>query len=180
MFAKEEYLVYFCYGSLNIHEKTVSMYLLGYDIGSSSVKAALVDSATGQCVAMDFYPKSEAPIKAVRPGWAEQRPDDWWEYLKCVTHSVLASGRISPGDIGAIGISYQMHGLVAVDSRCEVIRDAIIWCDSRGVPTGKGLLPKWERRNVYSAFSTHRAISRHPSSNGLRKTSLRPMRGFTR
>lgn len=113
------------------------MYLLGYDIGSSSVKAALVDSATGQCVAMDFYPKSEAPIKAVRPGWAEQRPDDWWEYLKCVTHSVLASGRISPGDIGAIGISYQMHGLVAVDSRCEVIRDAIIWCDSRGVPYGE-------------------------------------------
>ena len=58
------------------------MYLLGYDIGSSSVKAALVDAATGKCVASDFFPKSEAPIKALRHGWAEQDPENWWKYLK--------------------------------------------------------------------------------------------------
>lgn len=113
------------------------MYLLGYDIGSSSVKAALVDALTGDCVASDFYPKSEAPIKALKPGWAEQNPEQWWEYLRHATHSVLAASKVSPTDIAAIGISYQMHGLVAIDSERRVIRDAIIWCDSRGVPFGE-------------------------------------------
>lgn len=113
------------------------MYLLGYDIGSSSVKAALVDSATGQCVASDFYPKSEAPIKALRPGWAEQDPANWWKYIKEATASILSTSNIDPHDIAAIGISYQMHGLVAIDRHGDVIRDAIIWCDSRGVPFGE-------------------------------------------
>lgn len=113
------------------------MYLLGFDIGSSSVKAALVDAATGRCVASDFFPKSEAPIKALRPGWAEQDPESWWAYLKEATASVLATSRVNSADIKAIGISYQMHGLVAVDRDHRVIRDAIIWCDSRGVPYGE-------------------------------------------
>ena len=112
------------------------MYLLGFDIGSSSVKAAIVDASTGECVASDFYPKSEAPIKALRPGWAEQRPDSWWEFLKEATSSVLDASGVAPADIKAIGISYQMHGLVAVDRDGNVLRDAIIWCDSRGVPYG--------------------------------------------
>ena len=83
----------------------LTMYLLGYDIGSSSVKAAIVEAATGRCVATDFFPKSEAPIKALRPGWAEQRPTDWWSYLKDATASVLSKSGINPGDIKAIGIS---------------------------------------------------------------------------
>lgn len=112
------------------------MYLLGYDIGSSSVKAALVDASTGACVASDFYPKSEAPIKALQPGWAEQNPESWWKYLSEATASVLATSDIAPTDIKAIGISYQMHGLVLVDKDRKVLRDAIIWCDSRGVPYG--------------------------------------------
>ena len=113
------------------------MYLLGYDIGSSSVKAALVDAMTGNCIASDFFPKSEAPIKALKPGWAEQNPESWWLYLKDATASVLASSGIAPDEIAAIGISYQMHGLVAVDKSCRVIRDSIIWCDSRGVSYGE-------------------------------------------
>lgn len=113
------------------------MYLLGYDIGSSSVKAALVDADSGVCVASDFYPKTEAPIKAVCQGWAEQNPADWWEYLKDATASVLAKSNVDPVEIKAIGISYQMHGLVAVDKDRNVLRDAIIWCDSRGVPYGE-------------------------------------------
>lgn len=112
------------------------MYLLGYDIGSSSVKAALVDASTGACVASDFYPKSEAPIKALQPGWAEQNPESWWKYLSEATASVLATSGVAPTDIKAIGISYQMHGLVLVDKDRKVLRDAIIWCDSRGVPYG--------------------------------------------
>lgn len=113
------------------------MYLLGYDIGSSSVKACLVDAETGKCVASTFYPKSEAPITAHKKGWAEQDPDSWWNYLKLATADIMASTRIDAADVKAIGISYQMHGLVCVDSRQRPVRDSIIWCDSRAVPYGE-------------------------------------------
>ena len=113
------------------------MYLLGYDIGSSSVKASLVDAQSGACVASAFYPKSEAPIKAVHAGWAEQAPDAWWQYLKDATADVLAQSKADKQDIKAIGISYQMHGLVCVDKDLKPLRDAIIWCDSRAVPYGQ-------------------------------------------
>lgn len=113
------------------------MYLLGYDIGSSSVKASLVDAQTGKCVGSAFYPKSEAAIIAVKPGWAEQEPSSWWENLKLATSAVLAGSRVAPEDIKAIGISYQMHGLVCVDKDMNVLRPSIIWCDSRAVPYGQ-------------------------------------------
>ena len=113
------------------------MYLLGYDIGSSSVKACIVEAETGKCVASTFFPKSEAPIISKQSGWAEQNPEDWWQYLKSATAEVLATSRIDSADIRAIGISYQMHGLVCVDSDQQVVRPAIIWCDSRAVPYGE-------------------------------------------
>ncbi len=113
------------------------MYLLGYDIGSSSVKASLVDAESGRTIASDFYPKTEAEIIAVKPGWAEQRPQQWWDCLKHVTESILSSSRIDSADIKAIGISYQMHGLVMIDKNRVPLRPAIIWCDSRGVPYGE-------------------------------------------
>ena len=113
------------------------MYLLGYDIGSSSVKASLVNVETGKTVASDFYPRTEAEIIAVKPGWAEQRPQQWWDSLKHATESILASSKADPKDIKAIGISYQMHGLVMVDKNKVPLRPAIIWCDSRGVPYGE-------------------------------------------
>lgn len=113
------------------------MYLLGYDIGSSSVKASLVNAETGKTVASDFYPKTEAEIIAVKPGWAEQRPQQWWDCLKHATESILATAKIDPAEIKAIGISYQMHGLVLVDKNKVPLRPAIIWCDSRGVPYGE-------------------------------------------
>ena len=112
-------------------------YLLGYDVGSSSVKASLVDVESGACVASAFYPKTEAPIKAVRAGWAEQDPDAWWEYLKSATADVLAQSGAAKDEVKAIGISYQMHGLVCVDKDLKPLRDAIIWCDSRAVPYGQ-------------------------------------------
>ena len=113
------------------------MYLLGYDIGSSSVKASLVEAATGACVGSTFYPKSEAPITAVRAGWAEQDPESWWKYLKLATADIMAASHIDAADIKAIGISYQMHGLVCVDKQQQVVRPSIIWCDSRAVPYGE-------------------------------------------
>jgi len=113
------------------------MYLLGYDIGSSSVKASLVEAESGKCVASDFFPKNEAPIIAHQQGWAEQDPAMWLGNLKLATASVLEQAAISPSDIKAIGISYQMHGLVCVDRHMNVLRPSIIWCDSRAVPYGQ-------------------------------------------
>ena len=112
-------------------------YLLGFDVGSSSVKASLVEVESGQCAASAFYPQNEAPIKAVRTGWAEQNPDDWWLYLKQALAQVMSLAGASGDDILAIGISYQMHGLVCVDRNMRPLRDAIIWCDSRAVPYGQ-------------------------------------------
>ena len=115
------------------------MLLLGYDIGSSSVKASLVDAQSGQCVASAFYPKQEAPIISHKTGWAEQDPAMWWQNLRLATDEILKHSAISiqPSDIAAIGISYQMHGLVCVDEEQNVLRPAIIWCDSRAVPYGE-------------------------------------------
>ena len=115
------------------------MYLLGYDIGSSSVKASLVDALSGKCVASAFYPKTEAPIIAKQPGWAEQDPSMWMGNLRLATEDVLHQVKeIDSKDIKAIGISYQMHGLVCVDRDMNVLRPSIIWCDSRAVPYGNG------------------------------------------
>ncbi len=113
------------------------MYLLGYDIGSSSVKASLVNAETGKCVSTAFFPKSEAAIIAVKPGWAEQDPENWWENLKLSTQAILTESNVDRADIKAIGISYQMHGLVCVDKNHRVLRPSIIWCDSRAVPYGQ-------------------------------------------
>lgn len=113
------------------------MYLLGYDIGSSSVKASIVDVNTGNIEASAFFPGSEAPIISHKAGWAEQDPQSWWDYLRQATAAVLDKSRLDPADIKAIGISYQMHGLVAVDRDRQPLRPAIIWCDSRGVPYGE-------------------------------------------
>ena len=116
------------------------MYLLGYDIGSSSVKASLVEAQTGKCAGTAFYPKSEAPIISKKAGWAEQDPAMWLGNLKLATADVLnqaKDGGVSAKDIKAIGISYQMHGLVCVDKDLNVLRPSIIWCDSRAVPYGQ-------------------------------------------
>ena len=113
------------------------MFLLGFDIGSSSVKASLVNAESGKCVASAFYPKSEAPITAVQAGWAEQDPAMWWTNLKLATADVMNASGIKACDVSAIGISYQMHGLVCVDKDQQVLRPSIIWCDSRAVPYGE-------------------------------------------
>lgn len=112
-------------------------YLLGFDVGSSSVKASLVDVETGEIVASKFYPEREAPIKAVKAGWAEQEPQMWWDNAKLSLCDIMSATGAKGEDILAIGISYQMHGLVCVDKNQKVLRPSIIWCDSRAVQYGE-------------------------------------------
>lgn len=113
------------------------MYLLGYDIGSSSVKVSLVNVDSGETVASDFYPKKEMEIIALKPGWAEQDPSVWWANLKMAHQSVMSHSKVRAEDIKAIGITWQMHGLVLVDKEQNVLRPSIIWCDSRAIPYGE-------------------------------------------
>jgi len=112
------------------------MYLLGLDIGSSSVKASIIDGETGECQATAFYPEKEMKITALQAGWAEQEPEQWWKNLKRAITSILQKSAVSPSDINSIGISYQMHGLVLVDKHQQVLRPSIIWCDSRASVIG--------------------------------------------
>ncbi len=112
------------------------MYLLGLDVGSSSIKAALVDMHSSGAIATSSYPSTEMPIHAVKPDWAEQDPDMWWEYASKAIQSCISQSQINSTDIKAIGISYQMHGLVVVDKDGNPLRPSIIWCDSRAIPYG--------------------------------------------
>jgi len=112
------------------------MLLLGIDVGTSSIKVSVVDAATQQCIAQAQYPEAEAPIIAHQSGWAEQSPASWWLYTQQAILMAHATGKYKPEDIAAIGIAYQMHGLVTVDKNQHVLRDSIIWCDSRAVPYG--------------------------------------------
>jgi len=112
------------------------MYFIGYDIGSSSVKGCLLKAETNQIISSAQHPKQEMSMIAHHPGWAEQAPQDWWAAIKHVTAELLSSTSIHKQDIKAVGISYQMHGLVVVDKNHEVLRPSIIWCDSRAVAIG--------------------------------------------
>ncbi|MDO5523721.1 MAG: FGGY family carbohydrate kinase, partial [Bacteroidia bacterium] len=133
------------------------MYLLGYDIGSSSVKACLVNAETGQIAASDFFPKTEMPMHAAQPGWAEQDPAMWWESLKLANASVIEKSGIDVAEIKGIGISWQMHGLVAIDKQKNVLRPSIIWCDSRAVPYGE---------RAFEAIGTEKSLSALLNSPG--------------
>lgn len=133
------------------------MYVLGYDIGSSSVKASLVEIETGKIAASDFFPKVEMPMQAEQPGWAEQDPAMWWENLKLAHASVMKQSGATPVDIKAIGISWQMHGLVMIDKNQEVLRPSIIWCDSRAVPYGE---------QAFQSIGEERTLSRLLNSPG--------------
>jgi xylulokinase len=113
------------------------MYLLGYDAGTSSIKATLMEAPRGRVVASATHPPKEMAILSKAPGWAEQNPADWWVNLKAATARILADAKVNPSDIKAIGITYQMHGLVCVDKHKAVLRPSIIWCDSRAVTYGQ-------------------------------------------
>lgn len=112
------------------------MYYIGYDIGSSSVKVALVEAATGKKVIVLNEPQNEMEILSLQPDWAEQDPEMWWQYICTATKRAIKEANIEVSKIQGIGISYQMHGLVIVDKNGNSLRNAIIWCDSRAVEIG--------------------------------------------
>lgn len=112
------------------------MYLIGYDLGSSSIKAALVEAESGKNIQVVQYPETEMEIISNQTGWAEQDPDHWWECICKATHLLLEKTSVDPKAIKSIGIAYQMHGLVIVDKNHKVLRPSIIWCDSRAVSIG--------------------------------------------
>jgi len=113
------------------------MLLLGIDIGTSSVKVSIIDAATQKTITSAQYPDSESPITALQPGWAEQSPQMWWEQTQKAIEMCNSSKKYNPLDVSAIGIAYQMHGLVLVDKDQKLLRDSIIWCDSRAVEIGE-------------------------------------------
>ncbi len=114
--------------------------LLGYDVGSSSIKATLMEADTGRVLAAVVMPERELEIIAKKSGWAEQHPQVWWENIVTATQKIKTLTNFAAGDVRGIGISYQMHGLVIVDKNHEVLRPAIIWCDSRAVEIGRKAL----------------------------------------
>ena len=111
-------------------------YLLGYDIGSSSIKVALLEIETGKTLASATSPSQEMTMIAIKTGWAEQNPSDWWQEAINATQLLKQKFKFDPSEVAAIGVSYQMHGLVVVDKNQEVLRPSIIWCDSRAVKIG--------------------------------------------
>lgn len=126
--------------------------LLGIDIGTSSVKVSVVDAQTQQCIASASYPDTEAKIIALKSGWAEQSPEDWWMFTKLAIQKLHALKKYDPLKISAIGIAYQMHGLVLVDKDQNSIRNSIIWCDSRAVEYGEAAFNKLGRTECLSCL----------------------------
>lgn len=112
------------------------MLLLGIDIGTSSIKVSVVDAQTQERIVSVSYPETETEIISKQPGWAEQSPLNWWEHTQQAILKANATKKYNPTEIAAIGISYQMHGLVVLDKNNNVLRDSIIWCDSRAVEIG--------------------------------------------
>ncbi|MCJ8165314.1 FGGY family carbohydrate kinase [Pontibacter sp. E15-1] len=133
------------------------MLLLGIDIGTSSIKVSVVDAQSQQTVAAAQYPDQETAITSTQPGWAEQSPEMWWEHAQKAIAKANASGSYAPKDISAIGIAYQMHGLVVVDKEQQVLRDSIIWCDSRAVEIGN---------KAFDAIGHERSLSHLLNSPG--------------
>lgn len=134
-----------------------AMLLMGIDIGTSFVKVAVVDAATQQTIASTSYPEKEAEIISSRPGWAEQSPDLWWEHTQQTILKLHSEKKYDPWDIAAIGIAYQMHGLVMVNKDQRSLRNSIIWCDSRAVEIGE---------KAFAAIGTEKCLHRLLNSPG--------------
>ncbi|TAJ58373.1 MAG: carbohydrate kinase [Chitinophagaceae bacterium] len=133
------------------------MLLLGIDVGTSSIKVSVINAVTQQSVASARYPETESGITSLQAGWAEQSPEMWWQHVQQAIRMAHASGKYDPRQIAAIGIGYQMHGLVLVDKEQKVLRNSIIWCDSRAVPLGN---------RAFQAIGKERCLSHLLNSPG--------------
>lgn len=134
------------------------MLLLGIDLGTSAIKVSIMSVDTGECIASARYPDTyENEIIALKTGWAEQSPEMWWTQIQHAIMKLSNCGKFNPKDVSAIGIAYQMHGLVIVDKQQSVLRDSIIWCDSRAVKIGE---------DAFEALGKEQTLTRHLNSPG--------------
>jgi len=140
------------------------MLLLGIDLGSSSVKASVIEGESGECLVSAFHPKEEMKIIASQPGWAEQDPEVWWKNLKLSIAECTSKLGMRKNEIGCLGISYQMHGLVIIGKDMKVLRPSIIWCDSRAVSYGEKAL-----RDLGRDFCLRHLLNFQKGSSGILK-----------
>lgn len=154
--------------------------LLGYDVGSSSIKATLMEAETGKVLAAVAVPDRELEIIAERPGWAEQHPQTWWENVIAATQKIKNLTNFVADDVKAIGISYQMHGLVIVDKNRDVLRPAIIWCDSRAVEIGRKAAMNIGERKCLTHLLNSPGNFTASKLKWVRTTSRKSSRKFTR
>lgn len=131
--------------------------LLGLDIGSSSVKVALVDAESGQRIACSQSPETELPIHSPQPSWAEQDPEVWWQHAQHAVQAVRHQAQDAYRGVAAIGIAYQMHGLVLINEEHFPVRPSIIWCDSRAVASGEKMESQLSAEDI-------RAIGNRPGN----------------
>lgn len=127
--------------------KQKQLYYIGFDIGSSSVKVALVDAGSGEKLVALHEPQEEMEIIALHSDWAEQDPDMWWKHICTATKRVIEEAHVDATKIAGIGISYQMHGLVVLDKKGTPLRHSIIWCDSRAVDIGNAAFESLGKEN---------------------------------
>jgi Sugar (pentulose and hexulose) kinases len=154
------------------------MLLLGIDLGSSSVKASVIDGESGKCLATAYSPTDEMKIIALKPGWAEQDTEIWWLNLKAAINECTQKLGEKKDKIGAIGISYQMHGLVAVDKNSKVLRNSIIWCDSRAVDMVKKHSNHLVRIGAFLIFLILPVILLLQNLHGLKNLNRNFIRGY--
>lgn len=128
------------------------MLLLGIDVGTSSVKVSVLDAQTQQCIASAQYPETETLIDSPQPGWAEQAPEMWWEHVQQAILKCNSSQKYNSKDITAIGVGYQMHGLVTVNKNQRALRPSIIWCDSRAVEIGDKAFDDIGKEKAYHIY----------------------------
>ncbi|MDE2774576.1 MAG: xylulokinase [Chloroflexota bacterium] len=102
-------------------------YLMGLDISTTGAKALIIDES-GAVIASANTPQ---PISQPKPLWSEQNPADWWDGISASIRQALAESGLRGGDISAIGLTGQMHGLVLLDGNGKALRPSILWNDQR-------------------------------------------------
>ncbi len=147
------------------------MKSIGIDVGTSFIKVSLLDVESGRCLGTATCPETEMPVEAIRPGWAEQDPDMWWENVGLCLKNL--DDRYSLKDVKSIGITYQMHGLVCVDKKGIPLRKSIIWSDSRAVEIGAKAFKKIGKEECLTRLLNSPAILRLPKWPGSKKMNRR-------
>ena len=125
-------------------------YMMGIDVGTTGTRAVIVrpdghvvGAATGD----------HQPMRMLRPGWAEQDPEDWWQAALVAIRRALSEARLKGSEVAAVGFTGQMHGVVLLDKALTVLRPALIWCDQRSQPQCEWITQKTGRERLIQYVS---------------------------